>query len=423
MGLTSEMKNLSEDILASFKNRIKENEELVIEVQKTLDGFRKDHQEMATVLTANAIALKTELAKGEKARLKEADILMKEMIKDHKEMAAILRAGLDKGEKARLKEADILMKKMIREHKEMALVLRTGLDEDEKARLMEADILMKKMIKEHKEMTAALRARLDNDEKTRMTEFVALMKSINEKITEIFTYTDEMLVKSEEERLQKFVALMKSINEDISGIFTYTHDLLEKSEKERLQEFAILIKSIGDEVLRIFTYTKNMLVKGEADRLQEFNVVMKGIKNDVKNLKKAVAELLGDFAQDREGASAAWKKMSDILAQLRKTAVVPQKLEMIEEVKPSSAIVSEAIEAAPVVFEEETPVAFEIKPMINMTLEEKVLDYINKHPKGLRISEMEQPLGETRMKLGFVAKALLAEGKVQKLENIYFPLK
>ena len=34
MGLASEMKNLSEDILASFKNRIKENEELVNDVQK-----------------------------------------------------------------------------------------------------------------------------------------------------------------------------------------------------------------------------------------------------------------------------------------------------------------------------------------------------------------------------------------------------
>jgi len=58
-----------------------------------------------------------------------------------------------------------------------------------------------------------------------------------------------------------------------------------------------------------------------------------------------------------------------------------------------------------------------------MTLEEKVLDFINKHPNGLRISEMEQPLGETRMKLGFTAKALLEDEKVQKLENIYFPIK
>lgn len=408
MGLATEMKNLSEELLASFKNRIKENEELVNDVQDTLDGFRKDHQEMAAVLKSNAIALKADLAKGEKTRLKEADILMKKMIKDHQEMA---------------------------------LILRTGLDEDENARLKEADILMKKMIKEHKEMTAALRARLDNDENIRMKEFVALMKSINEKISEIFTYTNDLLArfdkehqdmaaalragldKDEVERLKEFVALMKSINEDISGIFAYTHDLLEKSEAERLQEFAILIKSISEEVLRIFAYTHAMLAKGEVDRLKEFNIVMKGIRNDVKNLKKAVAELLGDFAQDREGASAAWKKMSDILAQLRNTAVTPPKQVVKKEMKPVPVVIEAVVEAAPVVITEETPVTVEAKPIVTMTLEEKVLDYINQHPQGLRISEMEQPLGETRMKLGFIAKALLEEGRVQKLENVYFPIK
>ncbi|MFA5819237.1 MAG: hypothetical protein WC854_08165 [Bacteroidales bacterium] len=361
MGLASEMKNLSEDILASFKQRIKENEELVIEVQKTLDGFRKDHQEMANILKTNAAALRVKLDKDEKNRLKEADILMKKITKEHKDMAAALRAGLDKDEKNRLKEFDILM------------------------------------------------------------------KSINEKISEIFTFTHDMLAKSEVERLKEFAILMKSINEEISGIFTYTHDLLEKSEVERLKEFAILMKSINEEILRIFTYTHDLLAKGEVERLKEFNVVMKGIQNDVKNLKKAVAELLGDFAQDRGEASAAWKKMSDILAQLRKTAVTPLKQVVMkaEKKEVKMEIPVEAVKETTVEAVKENPVDVQpkVKPktVVPMTLEEKVLDFINKHPKGARISEMEEPLGETRMKLGFIAKNLLNEGKVLKIENIYYP--
>ena len=63
------------------------------------------------------------------------------------------------------------------------------------------------------------------------------------------------------------------------------------------------------------------------------------------------------------------------------------------------------------------------KPAVPKTLEEKVLDYINTHPTGVKVSEMEEPLGETRMKLGFTAKALLDQGKVQKMDNVYFPLK
>jgi len=63
------------------------------------------------------------------------------------------------------------------------------------------------------------------------------------------------------------------------------------------------------------------------------------------------------------------------------------------------------------------------KPVVPMTLEEKILDYINKHPKGVSVAEMEKPLGETRMKLGYVAKKLMEAGKVQKVDNHYFPLK
>ena len=56
-----------------------------------------------------------------------------------------------------------------------------------------------------------------------------------------------------------------------------------------------------------------------------------------------------------------------------------------------------------------------------MRLEEKILDYINSHNEGVRISEMEQPLGETRMKLGYMVKILHDEGKILKVENNYYP--
>ena len=311
MGLAPEMRNLSEDILASFKQRIRENEELVNDVQKTLDGFRKDHQEMAAAL-------------------------------------------------------------------------RSGLDKDEKNRLKEADILMKEMIKDRKNMAAALRSGLDNDEKNRMKEFVALMKSINEEVLRIFSYTHDMLAKFDKEHMEMSVELRKGLD------------------------------------------------KGEVERLKEFNVVMKGICNDVKNLKKAVAGLLGDYAQDRGEASAAWKKMSDILAQLRKTGVVTPPKEVVRKaekkevkmeipVKAEKETPVEEVKEIPVKAVKETPVKAEPKPVVLMTLEEKILDFINNHPEGVRISEMEEPLGKTRMKLGFIAKNLLNEGKVLKIETIYYP--
>ena len=63
----------------------------------------------------------------------------------------------------------------------------------------------------------------------------------------------------------------------------------------------------------------------------------------------------------------------------------------------------------------------ELKPVASMTLEEKVLDYINKHPDGVKITDMEKPFGEKRMKLGFVAKKLLDDGRILKIETNYYP--
>jgi hypothetical protein len=63
----------------------------------------------------------------------------------------------------------------------------------------------------------------------------------------------------------------------------------------------------------------------------------------------------------------------------------------------------------------------EAESIVTMTLEEKVLDYINKNPGGVKILDMEEPLGEKRMKLGFVAKKLLDDGRVLKIENTYYP--
>jgi len=84
MGLASEMKNLTEELLSSFTNRIKENENLVLEVQKTMDGFRKEHQEMAKEMNASFAHDKAGREKNEIARMKDFNALMKSIGDDIK---------------------------------------------------------------------------------------------------------------------------------------------------------------------------------------------------------------------------------------------------------------------------------------------------------------------------------------------------
>ena len=105
---------------------------------------------------------------------------------------------------------------------------------------------------------------------------------------------------------------------------------------------------------------------------------------------------------------------------------MPVEAKVNEATIAEEAIVSSPIEMPIEIstkeMEEDQP-NVESKDVPPNTLEDKVLNFINKHPiKGVKISEMEGPLGETRMKLGFIAKVLLDEGKVKKIENFYFPL-
>jgi ferritin len=57
-----------------------------------------------------------------------------------------------------------------------------------------------------------------------------------------------------------------------------------------------------------------------------------------------------------------------------------------------------------------------------MSLKSRILEYINQHKEGVKISDMEKPLGEHRMKIGFLTKILLDEGKIEKRNSQYYPV-
>ena len=83
-----------------------------------------------------------------------------------------------------------------------------------------------------------------------------------------------------------------------------------------------------------------------------------------------------------------------------------------------------AVKVTPVAEVKPQPVIAEpTKANEEVNLEDKILQYINNHSQGVKVSDMEEPLHETRMKIGFAAKCLLDAGKVSKVENLYYPIK
>jgi len=68
---------------------------------------------------------------------------------------------------------------------------------------------------------------------------------------------------------------------------------------------------------------------------------------------------------------------------------------------------------------EEGAVEEEEKPL-ELGLEERILEFVKSHTEGVKVGDMEDPLGVARMRLGKIAKRLLDEGKIKKEGDMYF---
>jgi hypothetical protein len=398
MGLASQMKNLTDELLGSFKQRIRENEELVNDVQKTLDGFRKDQQEMAAVLNANAAALRKGLARGEKDRLSAFNGLMSGI---HGTIASIQQevVGIQTSTMNMINEFSADREQMSVELDKSFAQERADRLKNEKNRMKEFDSMMKS---------------ITND-----------IKNINGEVLAVFKTTNDMIDRFEKEHQDMSAELKAELGKNLAERVEYTRSLLKGFQKR--------LSDISKENQKMAQNLRKDLANGETVRMSDYNGIMKGIhvsikgiRKEVRDIQKVTAGMLGDLLENRVQASADWDKMQQAMAGIRKTGVVStpraaaKKAEK-KAVKKEAPI--ELVKETVVAAVKEAPIKLDPKPELPMTLENKVLNYINKHPKGVKVSEMEEPLNETRMKLGYTAKGLLDEGKVQKIDNIYYPIK
>jgi len=428
MGLGSEMKNLSEELLASFKNRINANEELVSEVQQTLDGFRKDQQEMADVLKANAAAVRKDLAQSQKdlaAGEKERLVVSKDLMVNingtissiQKEVVSIQSSTFD------------LIKSFSTDRTTMA---------DELSKFFEQG-----------------RNDRSDAEKNRMKEFDDLMTSINNDINNInievaaiSKYTNDMLARFEKEHADMSAEQKAELNRNLAERVEYTASIL-KGFRERLTEIGKETLQMAKAMRKDLSDNTKKIEKDEAQRAVDYKDLMKGIQatiaginKEVNLLKKSTSNMLNDLTKDRGLGVAEWTKMQDLMAQIRNSGHVatPKLKEKVAEKpivkvadkpiakvidKPIAKVIEKPVEKVVEKKAAKKKVSPEAKPKAQpepeMSLEDKIVDYINKNPKGVKVSDMEVPMGEARMKIGYIAKKLLDDGKILKVDNQYFP--
>ena len=430
MGLGSEMKNLSDELLASFKQRIQEteeisikNKELVGEVQKTLDGFRKDHQEMASVLNANALDMRKNLAQSQKdlaSSEKERLVVYKDlMVNIHGTISSI------QSEVKTIQASTVnLIKTFNSDRNKMA---------DELNKFFEQG-----------------RSDRSEAEETRMKEFDDLMKNINgdinaiskriveisQEVVEISKNTNDMLARFEKEHLDMSVELKADLGKSLNERVEYTRTLL-KGFSARLVEIGKENQQMAKTMRQDLANNSKNIAQGEVQRLSDYKAIMKGIqetingiRKEVNTLQKSTSTMLSDLTKDRGEGAAEWSKMQAAMDQIRKSGVMkttekkekaPEKKKEVVPEKKAEKIIEKPVKAP-----EPQPVAKPVakkvaKPAPELSLEDKVLALVNAKPNGIKVADMEAPIGETRMKIGYVAKKLLDDGKVLKVDNLYFP--
>jgi hypothetical protein len=411
MSIAEQMKNLSDDIVSSYKQRaaefqqrLKDNAEINKKVQETLDGFRNDHLETAASLRANADSLRANLAQGQKERLNSFKQMMSGI---HGSISQIQ----DEVKGIKISTTSMLSN-FSTEHDTVAAELHKELDQNQTDRL--------------------------NWNSGRLKDFNDLMlgtnkeiNNIKEEVQNIFIYTDKLLTKFSDDRIKMSASMRAELKKNFTDRVTYTQNILgqfTKSLAETRKENQKMAKALKLDLQN----SKEELSNSDAQRLKDFNVSFDGIQKRVHEIQKYVDTFLTEFSTDRKQAAETWSQLAAVISSLGELPEQETKKPVTESVKPE---VKKAEVQKEVIFETEIVSKADVKttepiakePKIDtskkeLTLEEKVLKYLNSHKKGVKVSDMEKPFGETRMRIGFVSKKLLDEGKVRKIENLYYPL-
>jgi hypothetical protein len=264
--------------------------------------------------------------------------------------------------------------------------------------------MLKGFQSEHKKMASSLKADLAKGEQDRLKAFNSIMSDVKKYVADMVEGTAKLMEgirKEQEDRNNGTADLLAKFAKDHGVMANELRGSLKEGETARLNDFKTMMSGIQKYVDDVIKETKRLISEIQA-RQEERN--------------KGVLDLLEAFKTEREKMAANWQSMAATMANRR--GIKPE-VEAEVKVRPVEEAIEEVEEEVAPEEDEEIEEAVE---EVEVPVEDKVLQFINRHPEGVRVSDMEEPLQGTRMRLGQIAKRLLDEGKVRKEGPMYFPL-
>lgn len=230
--------------------------------------------------------------------------------------------------------------------------------------------------------------------------------------------------KVQRDALNQFNKNLESSVAEMMKLFSQERQKMKKRQQQEFNQFMVDLKSSVDESRKTAQQMLGDFKKENQERAKTLQKELSGFAND---LAKSSKTKLKEYVKERKQAQDAWVKMQKNGVSKKKTASKKS-----VEVKEKKTIEPKGekheffeIPSAEAYLKPEEPQqtsqeGYTDHPEKN--LQERVFDYIQAHPKGVKVSQMEGPLNENRLKLGVAARKLLEENRVKKVENMYLPL-
>ena len=238
--------------------------------------------------------------------------------------------------------------------------------------------------------------------------------------------------------LEEFHSALGGSVKRLMDAFGADHREKSVEQAKMLQEFHSALSDSMDKLIDALGADRSERSAEQARTLQRFHSALSNsvekmlhvFSADHQKMKKAQGESLAALMNELRQGSEALKKVrkggsGDVVsraAKVKKKKVEPEKVPVVATQEETSVI---KVERSAQTDQKEVEVALHDKERENKKsgdLGEQVLEYIINRPQGVRVGDMEKPLGANRMRLGVIAKKLYESNKVRKEGSLYLPL-
>jgi hypothetical protein len=287
------------------------------------------------------------------------------------------------------KSVDNMLKDFHKGHKKMSSEQARNLSGFSNNLVKNTEKMLNQFLKDHRQMS--------REQAKNLSDFVAKLTNNVHAMIGDFHKDHQHMSDDQAKNLSDFV---NDLTRDVST-------MVNSFRKTRGEMSTELKNKLASDVKNIETYVKDKLNEFEKSHGRMSDDLRKNLSAYANDMARGIRKLLQEYRADMGQARSSWETISTLTGLNIETAAASV------EVKEKVSTVREAIE-------KEEPEQKEVIPEVEV--EGRVLEYINKHPEGVKVGNMEIALGLPRMKLGMKAKKLLEEGRVRKEANLYYPL-